>query len=146
MNIAPTLIIVRVGLGRCGVVESIQLGLVLLGSHVVVLVIIWVFSASSHPAASPVGSSPTPRVLGPLQRSSEDTTASEDGRKVFPRARRTSLSTFEIQAPGTSAIIDIRTTWEGENASLPGQEKQDYELHASSRGPSGTRGFDAEMP
>ena len=50
---------------RLVVSPDLQSSLVVLGSHVVVLVITWVFRFSSHPAASPFGSSPTPR--GPVR-------------------------------------------------------------------------------
>ncbi|KAJ7438565.1 hypothetical protein B0H11DRAFT_589180 [Mycena galericulata] len=76
-----------------------------------------------------------------LGRAFEDTAGSEHG-----RVRRALLSTFGIQAPAPSAIIDIRPTREDENVSLSEHEKPAYELHASSQGPSGPIGFGTEVP
>ncbi|KAJ7480290.1 hypothetical protein B0H11DRAFT_2025631 [Mycena galericulata] len=80
-----------------------------------------------------------------LGRGFEDTVVSEHGRKAFPRARRAPLSTFELQAPAPSSIIDIRAIREDENVSLSEHGKPDYELHSSSQGPSGQIGFGTEV-
>ncbi|KAJ7480285.1 hypothetical protein B0H11DRAFT_2233407 [Mycena galericulata] len=81
-----------------------------------------------------------------LGRAFEDTAGSEHGREAFPHAVRPPRSTLELQARVPSAIIDIRATREDDNVSLSEQDKRAYELHPSSKGPSGAMGVDTEIP